>query len=81
MISEDFNPRARMGRDHTHCLRPPLKSYFNPRARMGRDHFHAHRYLRQAKFQSTRPHGARQQICLIFQETNLLYCMISQNFN
>ena len=33
------------------------------------------------QFQSTRPHGARQQICLIFQETNLLYCMISQNFN
>ena len=33
---------------------------FNPRARMGRDAGESRAYVRGRKFQSTRPHGARQ---------------------
>jgi len=38
----------------------PLRSSFNPRARTGRDLKFLRYHLRNALFQSTRPHGARR---------------------
>ena len=50
-----------MGRDQ---YKPHLGrgvQYFNPRARMGRDTRLVRTELNYVQFQSTRPHGARQQ--------------------
>ena len=52
-----FNPRARGGRDLTTRWRLPAQC-FNPRARGGRD-VKVHHLAMIAKFQSTRPRGAR----------------------
>ena len=55
----NFNPRARMGRDMQECLLRREKKNFNPRARMGRDSTRIRATIVQAIFQSTRPYGAR----------------------
>ena len=54
-----FNPRARVGRDP--CTRPKIaaQNSFNPRARVGRDQMVDKMMGHAAKFQSTRPRGAR----------------------
>ena len=55
-----FNPRARMGRDPGLYVPPEAAYCFNPRARMGRDNSNPVVILVSFSFQSTRPHGARQ---------------------
>ena len=58
-----FNPRARVGRDSTSkALLYPRKS-FNPRARVGRDAAIYAATITTARFQSTRPRGARPHYC------------------
>ena len=54
-----FNPRARMGRDHTWAMPKAARTGFNPRARMGRDDKGSANIAHGIQFQSTRPHGAR----------------------
>ena len=54
-----FNPRARVGRDDGSGARKTPWRCFNPRARVGRDDFATLPKL-SAKFQSTRPRGARR---------------------
>ena len=59
---QNFNPRARVGRDHP-CLGAVRRPYdFNPRARVGRDHKDGARTRYAETFQSTRPRGARRPL-------------------
>ncbi len=54
-----FNPRAHVGRDAPYTTRPPSLKSFNPRAHVGRDRRNRSRSSVSARFQSTRPRGAR----------------------
>ena len=54
-----FNPRARVGRDIETTGKPGGQACFNPRARVGRDQHGGAKTRQSAKFQSTRPRGAR----------------------
>ena len=56
-----FNPRARTGRDGICAGRPRARTCFNPRARTGRDFTQPIVSSHDTQFQSTRPHGARQE--------------------
>ena len=58
-ISIGFNPRAREGRDDGEVAAARAQTGFNPRAREGRDHRPSQGIDETAKFQSTRPRGAR----------------------
>jgi len=59
---ENFNPRARAGRDSTSAINRSTPAYFNPRARAGRDPVGGLRYDNNGAFQSTRPRGARPTV-------------------
>ncbi len=56
-----FNPRAHTGRDHAERSPSTIASSFNPRAHTGRDGPIGSIENDTRLFQSTRPHGARQQ--------------------
>ena len=62
-VQYHFNPRAHMGRDGGRQGHGNQGIYFNPRAHMGRDHEGFGVLAPHDEFQSTRPHGARQQSC------------------
>ena len=69
ILSTDFNPRARVGRDPHPARLSSIRSYFNPRARVGRDNAHHTSNRNAAIFQSTRPRGARQSNLSLLQRT------------
>ena len=56
-----FNPRSRMGSDPDEGSSGLCRIYFNPRSRMGSDNKADHFLTKEASFQSTLPHGERQQ--------------------
>ncbi|SUN53813.1 Protein of uncharacterised function (DUF3264) [Streptococcus equi subsp. zooepidemicus] len=58
-IIKNFNPLARMGRDNRVVDLDDLIADFNPLARMGRDNRLITQKLKNLRFQSTRPYGAR----------------------
>ena len=69
-----FNPRARVGRDPRQKLPVAFIRGFNPRARVGRDIRNLILPIPCAKFQSTRPRGARHSFHA--RTTKLIYVSI-----
>jgi len=60
VATKGFNPRARTGRDLKMHIIANGAASFNPRARTGRDRCTLCDLPTISEFQSTRPHGARQ---------------------
>ncbi len=73
ILSDDFNPRARVGRDDIPPRARQRCMDFNPRARVGRDTLNSQLILYHRSFQSTRPRGARREKPL---QTRLIFISI-----
>ena len=56
-----FNPRARVGRDASHCRPPSRKPWFQSTRPRGARPIHGADLGFEAMFQSTRPRGARRR--------------------